>query len=73
MQKPLWFKAKQYGWGWYPCTWQGWTILVVYLVILYFIAQNLLAVGFLTTVLLLVCYFAGEKPRWRWGSTRSAR
>ncbi len=21
--KTLWFKAKRYGWGWYPVTWQG--------------------------------------------------
>jgi hypothetical protein len=21
--KRLWFKAKRFGWGWYPCTWQG--------------------------------------------------
>lgn len=25
-KKPLWFKAKQYGWGWYPVTWQGYAI-----------------------------------------------
>jgi hypothetical protein len=22
----LWFKAKTYGWGWTPVTWQGWTV-----------------------------------------------
>lgn len=22
-QKVIWFKAKKYGWGWYPVTWQG--------------------------------------------------
>ncbi|MEK7570394.1 MAG: hypothetical protein AAB515_03090 [Patescibacteria group bacterium] len=27
----LWFKAKQYGYGWYPATWQGWLVLVIYL------------------------------------------
>ncbi len=32
MQK-MWFKAKQYGWGWYPATWQGWLVLAVYLAI----------------------------------------
>jgi len=25
-----WFKAKLYGWGWTPATWQGWLIIVVY-------------------------------------------
>lgn len=24
--KRLWFRAKNYGWGWYPITWQGWFI-----------------------------------------------
>jgi hypothetical protein len=28
----LWFKAKTYGYGWYPVTWQGWSIIAVYLV-----------------------------------------
>ena len=31
MQK-LWFKAKQYGWGWYPASWEGWLVLAVYLI-----------------------------------------
>lgn len=30
----LWFKAKRYGWGWYPVTWQGWSITLVYAVLL---------------------------------------
>ena len=33
--KKLWFKAKRYGWGWYPCTWQGWTVLAVYLALIF--------------------------------------
>ena len=24
MPQKLWFKAKLYGWGWYPCSWEGW-------------------------------------------------
>lgn len=30
MQK-FWFKAKQYGWGWYPVTWQGWLATLLYI------------------------------------------
>ena len=26
----LWFRAKSYGWGWFPLTWQGWLITVLY-------------------------------------------
>ena len=32
MQK-MWFKAKEYGWGWQPASWQGWLVLLVYLVL----------------------------------------
>lgn len=30
MQK-IWFKAKTYGWGWTPATWQGWLILGIFI------------------------------------------
>lgn len=29
-ERPLWFRAKNYGWGWYPVTWQGWLITAGY-------------------------------------------
>lgn len=28
--KKLWFKAKRYGWGWYPSSWQGGLITLAY-------------------------------------------
>ncbi len=31
MQKKVWFKAKLFGWGWYPSTWEGWLIIALYL------------------------------------------
>ncbi len=72
----LWFKAKRYGWGWTPSTWQGWIILSLFaLVIGYQVAVLMKAYSltrlimvFVTVVLLLIiCYLKGEKPRWRWG------
>ncbi len=30
-----WFKAKNYGWGWYPATWQGWLILAGFIYLNY--------------------------------------
>lgn len=36
-QQKLWFRAKNYGWGWTPATWQGWLILTVYLVLFTFV------------------------------------
>ncbi len=77
-----WFKAKKYGWGWYPSTWQGWLVVGVYLVIVGFnffridsnsqsVANTVL--GFtpeflvLTAILIGICYVTGEKPGWHWG------
>lgn len=25
-----WFRAKEYGWGWFPVTWQGWLVTVAF-------------------------------------------
>lgn len=30
----LWFKAKHYGYGWYPATKEGWAVTLVYVVLL---------------------------------------
>jgi hypothetical protein len=26
----IWFRAKRYGWGWTPVTWQGWVVLAAW-------------------------------------------
>ncbi|MBI2572291.1 hypothetical protein HYV86_00360 [Candidatus Woesearchaeota archaeon] len=31
MSQKLWFKAKTYGWGWTPVTWQGWVIIAIFI------------------------------------------
>ncbi|VVB79127.1 Uncharacterised protein [uncultured archaeon] len=81
MKKKLWFKAKCYGWGWYPSTWQGWLAILIWLVLIllwiflfntyYSIEANiweyLLGIFILTAILILFCWRTGEKPRWRWG------
>ena len=80
MKKPgqSWFPAKQYGWGWGPPTvWQGWLVLLVYIVLLvlgtvffppgretvYYVLYTLA----LTLLLIVVCWLKGEPPKWRWG------
>ncbi|HLC66304.1 hypothetical protein A2635_03620 [Candidatus Peribacteria bacterium RIFCSPHIGHO2_01_FULL_51_9] len=78
----LWFKAKQYGWGWYPATWQGWLVTLAAVAGYVWTFRNIdqashsvsdtligMVVPFLiiTGLLLLVCFVMGEKPRWRWG------
>jgi hypothetical protein len=31
-QKRRWFKAKEYGWGWTPVTWEGWLTTLLFAV-----------------------------------------
>ena len=78
----LWFRRKLYGWGWYPATWQGWLVIV-----LFFLAEALTAtvITGLTTndadfaayfsattfglvlILIIISWKKGETPRWQWG------
>jgi uncharacterized membrane protein len=82
MPRTIWFKAKPYGYGWYPATWQGWLIIFVWIVLLGLNAWRLMAfdtppventlefVGetlVMTAVLIYICYKKGEELRWRWG------
>ena len=82
MKKTYWFRAKTYGWGWVPATWQGWVILGIYVLALvlratqlemqlhtqsqFLIRFALEAIG-LTIILIGICYLTGEPPKWRWG------
>ena len=27
---PRWFRRKRWGYGWTPCTWQGWVVMAVF-------------------------------------------
>lgn len=85
-KKRLWFAAKHYGWGWYPSTWEGWALLVVYLTAVFadFWRINLLTpfdqsapplnflfdTFILTFLLIVICYLTGEEPHWRWGTAK---
>lgn len=87
MKERLWFRAKDYGYGWYPASWQGWVVLVVFLAL---IASNVVRITYtqsmadllvwylpetliLTGMLIFICYLTGEKPEWRWGGKRIRR
>lgn len=75
-----WFPAKTSGYGWGPPTrWQGWAVLIAIFALLGASAVWLLpqhrqvefvasAVG-LCVLLVLVCWWKGEKPGSRWGSS----
>jgi hypothetical protein len=76
-----WFRARNYGWGWTPNTWQGWAVLLVWAV---FFIWNTLRISAITDanrielpvliveqilsvlILLWVAYLKGGPPRWRW-------
>ena len=33
-QRPLWFRARRYGWGWTPCSIEGWIVTIIVIVTL---------------------------------------
>jgi hypothetical protein len=72
--RKLWFAAKQYGYGWYPVTWQGWGVLTLYILGVFAAAHGstnifmfCVELVILTVFLIIVCVIKGEKARWRWG------
>lgn len=32
--KHIWFAAKRYGYGWYPVTWEGWALVLGFVVMI---------------------------------------
>lgn len=84
--KNYWFKRRRYGYGWVPVTWQGWTVLAVWLagviaatIWVSDIPKNtfqaevvyfLLFVGASTAVLVFLSYKKGPSPKWRWGKSK---
>lgn len=78
--KHYWFRSKKYGFGWQPCSWQGWMVLFLYLVILMllfifydkqshsvtnFMMNILPTVVFATFTLMWIMYAKGEPHRWK--------
>ena len=69
---------KTYGWGWGPpCTWEGWVVTLLYLAFLALapllfppdrnMIGFLVSIGGLSAVMIAICWWKGEPPRWRWG------
>jgi len=70
----LWFKAKRYGWGWCPCSAEGWVVLTAFIaaiiVTMKYVPEHQKQVILLVTyaiILITICYKKGETPSWRWG------
>ena len=71
LMSKLWFKNKTYGYGWVPASWEGWVILIIYIVLLTgfiinFDSNGVVPAVILTIILLLICYKKGETLEWRW-------
>lgn len=80
-----WFKRRRYGWGWFPVTWQGWLVVIVYLLLIFLSARAftrapqesadfemymfILILALATITLIRIGYVKGPRPRWRWGKT----
>ena len=80
--KKYWFRAKRYGWGWYPVTWQGWLVTAIFITLEYLnflridagshsasdtMRPFLVETFLMALVFIYIGYKTGEPPRWRWG------
>ncbi len=86
---PYWFKRKRYGWGLRPATWQGWTLLAVFVVFVVLDAMRLdaasrstsdtlrpfiIQTAIMALVFIAIAYWKGEKPLgWRWGKENDGK
>jgi len=82
--KNYWFRAKLYGWGWTPATWQGWAVTLLFLAYVISLAVGLsghdptpLELKFFfgklivaIIIIVIIGSLTGERPRWRWGLKR---
>lgn len=79
--KHYWFRRKLYGWGWFPATWQGVVVTLLYIAVVLLVAFTydpesprievfatfVLPLVLCTAAFLRVVYKKGEKPHWSWG------
>lgn len=40
--KRYWFKAKRYGYGWYPATWEGWAVVALWAIAFFRLLSELI-------------------------------
>jgi hypothetical protein len=80
MKDDLWFRAKRYGWGWEPVTWQGWVVVISFAILVILNGMRLktdaqapefiFETFTLTAILLFICWKKGETPHWNWGDKK---
>ena len=71
-----WFKPKKYGYGAYPYTWEGWLLMIAYIILLVLIIKNITFNNYLFYISILmwtisIVFLSKEKTKekwkWRWG------
>lgn len=80
--KGYWFRRKPFGWGWTPARWQGWVVLLIFIVLItlnavridsssHSVSDTLInfipETAVLVLILIAICWAKGEPPRWQWG------
>ena len=80
-EKSLWFKRRRYGYGWTPVRWQGWFFVILFLgliaaatvvfIMTPYSNESLwiyldIVISFII-LLIIIAFFTGPTPRWRWG------
>ncbi len=78
MEPRYWFAAKEYGWGWFPATWEGWTVTGVFVLSVLAWAsiaspreslkKYLFGVGVCAVVFSGIAWTTGEPTQWTWGA-----
>lgn len=79
----FWFKRRRYGYGWVPTTWQGVSVILVFLLVILlslFLIKDVpentftkevgyyLMIVFISAVIMIwISYKKGPQPKWRWG------
>ncbi len=83
-EQKLWFRAKSFGWGWYPITWQGWIATIAYVLLIVMtvsevdkntpvqqiIKDFLVPFVLSSTLFFMLAWKTGERPTWQWGFKR---
>lgn len=63
-----WFVPKIFGLGWRPITWQGWLVILIFVVLIVLSVLNsqgykrLMIIFALIIILSVICYLKGGKP-----------
>lgn len=71
-----WFRPKKFGYGATPTTWEGWTLIISYLVSIFYLTYQMnnlilyiVVLICVTIFLILITYYKTQgKWCWRWGN-----